>query len=136
VFRAITVSRTFTARPLLAQRDSASEPTPQEARLLDETVRRVDTMAVTNRSQNKDEQSPGPSSVELLILAGEDARRSRYTSADRKALEELWKEQRAEEHEWLDFGLEPYEFSDSVYYGAAPLPGRLSGQPSLPGLRR
>src|SRR4029077_13148566 len=38
----------------------------------------------------------------------------------RMALEELWKKQRADgSWNWLDFGLEPYETTDSPYYGAA-----------------
>ena len=38
----------------------------------------------------------------------------------RKALDELWKTQRADgAWDWLDVGQEPYESSDALYYGAA-----------------
>jgi hypothetical protein len=74
-------------------------------------------------SKGKDEQSRGTEAVlNALILAGEDARQHRPAPSGptRRALEELWKEQRADgAWNWLDTGLEPYESSDSVYYGAA-----------------
>jgi hypothetical protein len=55
----------------------------------------------------------------------------------RKALEELWKQQRADgAWNWLDFGLEPYETTDSLYYGAALAAmavGTLAGYADNPG---
>src|SRR6266404_6753745 len=112
------------ARPALRKATGVTEPTPQEARLLDETIRRVDTYGSHEPFyKSKDEQSRGTEAVlNLLILAGEDAHQHRQvpSAPSRKALEELWKEQRADgAWNWLDFGLEPYESSDSVYYGAA-----------------
>src|SRR5437016_3296281 len=112
------------ARPVLRKATGVTEPTPQEARLLDETIRRVETYGGHEPFyKSKDEQSRGTEAVlNLLLLAGEDARQNRPVPSgpSRKALEELWKEQRADgAWNWLDFGLEPYESSDSVYYGAA-----------------
>ena len=112
------------ARPALRKAAGVSQPTPQEARLLDETLRRVETYGSHEQiNKGKDEQSRGTEAVlNLLVLAGEDARQDRQVPSEptRKALAELWKEQRADgAWDWLDFGLEPYESTDSVYYGAA-----------------
>jgi squalene-hopene/tetraprenyl-beta-curcumene cyclase len=112
------------ARPVLRKATGVSKPTPQEAKLLDQTLRRVETYGSHEPLyKNKDEQSRGTEAVlNLLILAGEDARQNREVPSGLtlRALEELWKEQRADgAWNWLDFGLEPYESTDSLYYGAA-----------------
>jgi hypothetical protein len=112
------------ARPMLRKATGASQATPQESRLLDEAIRRVDTYGNQEPFyKDKDEQSFGTEAVlNLFILASADARQNRQTGSGptRKALDELWKEQRADgAWEWLDFGLEPYESTDSTYYGAA-----------------
>ena len=112
------------ARPALRRAAGVSQPTPQEAKLLDETIRRVETYGSHEPIvKSKDEQSRGTETVlNLFVLAGEAARQDRQVLSGpmRKALEELWKEQRADgAWDWLDFGDEPYESSDSVYYGAA-----------------
>jgi hypothetical protein len=112
------------ARPVLRKASGVSQSTPQEAMLLDETRRRVETYGSHEPFyKGKEQQSRGTEAVlNLLILAGEDARQNRAAPSGptRKALQELWKEQRADgAWEWLDFGLEPYESADSVYYGAA-----------------
>ena len=111
-------------RPALRKATGVSKPTPQEARLLDETLRRVDTYGSHEPLiQGKDEQSRGTEAVlNLLILGGADARQYRQgpSGPTRKALAELWKEQRTDRAwNWLDTGLEPHESTDSVYYGAA-----------------
>jgi squalene-hopene/tetraprenyl-beta-curcumene cyclase len=73
--------------------------------------------------KGKAEQSCGTEAVlNLLILAGEDARQNPQAlgGPTHKALDELWKVQRPDgAWDWLDFGLEPYESADSLYYGAA-----------------
>lgn len=112
------------ARPVLRKATGVIKPTPQEARLLEETVRRVDTYGSHETLyKGKDEQSRGTEAVlNLLILSGEDARQNLQAPSGptRKALEELWKAQRADgAWDWLDFGLEPYESKNSPYYGAA-----------------
>ena len=112
------------ARPVLRKATGVSQPTHQEARLLEETLRRVDTYG-SHESLVKDnaEQSRGTEAVlNLLILTGQDARQNRLAPSGptRRALEELWEEQRADgAWNWVDTGLEPYEASDSIYYGAA-----------------
>ena len=112
------------ARSVLRKATGVIKPTHQEAKLLDETLRRADTYGRHEPlDQSKDEQSRGTEAVlNLLILSGEDARQNRPGPSEptRKALEELWREQRADgAWNWLDTGLEPYESNDSPYYGAA-----------------
>ena len=112
------------ARPALRKAAGISQPTPQETKLLDETLRRVNTYASHEPlSKGKDEQSRGSEAVlNVLILASAVAEQNRselYTPINR-ALDELWAAQRADgAWDWLDTGMEPYETSDSVYYGAA-----------------
>jgi hypothetical protein len=111
------------ARPLLRKAAGVSKPTGQELRLLEETVRRVDTYDTHEPLyKSKEKQSRGTEAVlNLLILAGEDSRQDFQLPGEptRKALDELWKEQRPDgAWDWLDFGNEPYESSDSVFYGA------------------
>jgi hypothetical protein len=112
------------ARPVLRKATGENTPTPQETRLLDEAIRRVDTRANHEPLyKSKDEQSRGTEAVlNLLILAGADGRQGLQAASEptRKALQHLWKEQRPDgAWDWLDFALEPYESADSVYYGAA-----------------
>jgi hypothetical protein len=112
------------ARPALRKAAGMMQPTPQETKLLEETLRRVDTYGSHEPlDKSKDEQSRGTEAVlNLLILSGEDARQNRPVPSGPtvKALEELWKEQRPDgAWNWVDTGLEPYESNDSVYYGAA-----------------
>jgi squalene-hopene/tetraprenyl-beta-curcumene cyclase len=112
------------ARPLLRKAAGMSKPTPQEAKLLEETLHRVDTYGSHEPFyKGKEEQSRGTEAVlNLLILACEDFGQNgqALSGPTHKALEELWKEQRADgAWDWLDFGLEPYESTDSIYYGAA-----------------
>src|SRR5664279_371486 len=112
------------ARPALRKAAGISQPTPQEAKLLDETMRRVDTYANHEPlSKGKDGQSRGSEAVlNVLILANAVAEQNRsqlYTPINR-ALDELWAAQRTDgAWDWLDTGMEPYETSDSVYYGVA-----------------
>ena len=112
------------ARPALRKASGESKPTAQEMKLLIETVRRVETYGTHEPLyKGKEEQSLGTEAVlNLLILASEDVRQNRVVPSEptRKALDELWKEQRPDgAWNWLDFGNEPFESSDSLYYGAA-----------------
>jgi hypothetical protein len=123
---------------VLRKATGVSEPTPQEAKLLDEALRRVDTYGNHEPLyESKDEQSRGTEAVlNLLILAREDARLNRRepSGPTRKAFEELWKVQRADgAWNWLDFGLEPYESNDSAYYGAALAAIAVGAVPGYPG---
>ncbi|HLH55225.1 MAG TPA: hypothetical protein VKY92_16595 [Verrucomicrobiae bacterium] len=112
------------ARPALRQATGAGQPTRQESKLLDETLRRVDTYGHHEAlSTGKDDQSRGSEAVlNVLILTSAEARQNEPLpgGATRRALNELWAAQRADgAWNWLDTGMEPYESSDSVYYGAA-----------------
>src|SRR5215831_14972855 len=112
------------ARPALRKASGESKPTAQEMKLLVETLRRVETYGTHEPLyKSKEEQSLGTEAVlNLLILASEDVRHNRVVPSEpaRKALDELWKEQRPDgAWNWLDFGNEPFESSDSLYYGAA-----------------
>ena len=111
-------------RPALRRSMGVSRPMPQETKLLDETLRRVDTYGNHEAlSKDKDEQSRGSEAVlNVLILTSEGAGENRpeLRMPIQRALDELWAAQRADgAWDWLDTGMEPYESSDSVYYGVA-----------------
>jgi len=111
-------------RPALRRAMGVSGPMPQETKLLDETLRRVDTYANHEPlSKGKDKPSRGSEAVlNVLILASEGGEETRpeLSLPMHRALDELWAAQRADgAWDWLDTGMEPYESSDSVYYGAA-----------------
>jgi len=125
------------ARPALRKAAGMNRPTPQEAKLVDEARQRVASYDDHEPLyESKEEQSRGTEAVlNVLILAAEDARQDRPASSEpiRKALDELWKEQRADgAWPWLDFGLEPYESSDSAYYGATLAAISLGSLPGYP----
>jgi squalene-hopene/tetraprenyl-beta-curcumene cyclase len=112
------------ARPILRKSLRENTPTPQETRLLDEVVRRVDTYGSHEPfySSSEKESQGVESVVNLLILAGEDSRSDRHDASDatRKANQEFWKQQRPDgAWNWFDFSNEPWEAANSVYYGAA-----------------
>jgi hypothetical protein len=112
------------ARAALRKAAGQTQATPQETKLLGETVRRVNTYdSHETLYESKDEQSRGTEAVlNLLILAAEDARQHRHDPSEttRKALQELWKRQRPDgAWNWLDFANEPYESKDSLCYGVA-----------------
>ena len=113
------------ARPALRKAAGMSQPTPQEAKLLDETLRRVDTYGSHEPLvKGKDEQSRGTEAVlNLLILAGEDARQNRRAAqwADPQSARQSYGKSNVRMEPGIGWtsGMEPYESSDSVYYGAA-----------------
>jgi squalene-hopene/tetraprenyl-beta-curcumene cyclase len=118
------------ARPALRRAMNGSlstAPTLQEARLVDETSRRVQTYDTHQLLYDFDEDKKGESRgteavLYALILASADAGQGRRESSDatRRAMSRLWQTQRADgAWEWLDFGLEPFESIDSPYQGAA-----------------
>src|SRR5512140_887061 len=108
------------ARPALRRVMGVSQPTPQEAKLLDETLRRVNTYAKHEPlSKGKDEQSRGSEAeLNVLILTSAGAEQNGlglYTPINR-ALNELWAAQRVDgAWDWMDTRMEPYETRDSVY---------------------
>ena len=115
------------ARPALRRAMHVDAPTPQEARLVDETSRRVHTYDTHQLLYDFDEDKKGESRgteavLYALILASADAGQARREPSDatRRAMTRLWQTQRADgAWEWLDFGLEPFESIDSAYQGAA-----------------
>ena len=74
---------------------------------------------------NKSPESRGTESVlNALILATYDAPKHHMTEIERSAFDEAWALQiksgdRAGAWDWLNFGLAPWESSESQYYGAA-----------------
>src|SRR5438552_12463844 len=114
------------ARPALRRAMHVSVLTPQEMRLLEETTRRAesygDHQPRYDHSQSKITESRGTEAVlNALILASADAAQSRRepSAPTQQALKRLWEMQRPDgAWDWLDFGLEPFETVDGVYYGA------------------
>jgi hypothetical protein len=115
------------ARPALRRSMHVSEATPQEARLLDEARRRVESydahQPLYDSSESKKTESRGTEAVlnaVLLATADAAAGRKHPSEATGKALARMWQTQRPDgAWDWLLFGLEPFETSDAVYYGAA-----------------
>ena len=103
-----------------------STATPQEARLLEEAIRRVETYGahqpLYDFNEDKKTESSGAEAVlNALILASADAAQNRRDASEptRKALGRLWETQRPDgAWDWLDFGLEPFESVDAAYHGA------------------
>ncbi len=104
---------------------------PEERRILENVTKRV---RVWNEAQpfygdqlgaNKALQSRGTESVlNALILATFDAQNSTLGVDTRAAFRNMWALQQKTGEErgawrWLNFGLEPFEANDSVFYGAA-----------------
>jgi squalene-hopene/tetraprenyl-beta-curcumene cyclase len=115
------------SRPVLRRIMHVDTPSPQEARLLDETTRRVETYSTHQVLYDFDERrqiaSRGTEAVlNAVILTSADAAKSlpEPSAPTKKALARLWETQRADGRwDWLEFGLEPWETKDSEYHGAA-----------------
>jgi hypothetical protein len=112
------------ARPVLRKAMHQSEPTPQEARLMQEMARRVDTYP--DHESLSDSTHGGERGTEAilnaLVLARLDALQKLPQSSEstRKAFQQLWGTQRPDgAWGWMNFGEEPDETRDSEYYGAA-----------------
>lgn len=112
------------ARPVLRQVMHVTNATPQEAKLLADIVRRVETYE--NRapiSGGKETQSIGTEAVlNALLLAMRDAREHlpQPSRSTRQAFRQLWETQSADgAWDWLDFASEPTESTSARYYGAA-----------------
>ena len=114
------------ARPALRRAMHVAGPTPEEIRLLEETTRRVESYAdhqpLYDHSQSKITESRGTEAVldALILVSADTAQRRREPSAPtQQALKRLWGTQRPDgAWDWLNFGLEPFETVDGVYYGA------------------
>jgi squalene-hopene/tetraprenyl-beta-curcumene cyclase len=114
------------ARPVLRRVMHADTPAAQEARLIDETTRRVDTygthQVLYDFNERRQIESRGTEAVlNAVILTSADAARDlREPSAPtKKALARLWETQRPDGRwDWLEFGLEPWETTEATYHGA------------------
>ncbi len=115
------------SRPVLRRIMDVDVPSAQEARLIDETTRRVETygthQVLYDFNERRQTESRGTEAVlNAVILTSADAARNlREPSAPtKKALARLWETQRADGRwDWLEFGLEPWETTEAVYHGAA-----------------
>src|SRR5471030_2684420 len=113
------------ARPVLRRAMRAGAATPQEARLLQDVARRVETYGTHQMLYDSDEaktlKSPSTEAVlNALILARADTEKHVREGSEpaRAAFRQLWLTQRSDgAWDWLDFGLEPWETVESVYPG-------------------
>ncbi|HKS91304.1 MAG TPA: hypothetical protein VJQ83_05195 [Tepidiformaceae bacterium] len=114
------------SRPVLRRVMHVDVPAAQEAKLIDDTKRRVETYGTHQLlyefSEPKKIESRGTEAVlNAVILTSADAARNLHEPSEptKKALARLWETQRADGRwDWLDFGLEPWETVDSGYHGA------------------
>jgi squalene-hopene/tetraprenyl-beta-curcumene cyclase len=114
------------ARPVLRRVMHADSPAAQEARLIDETTRRVDTYAthqvLYDFNERRQIESRGTEAVlnAVILTSADAAKQLRESSAPaRTALARMWATQRADGRwDWLEFGLEPWETTDAYYHGA------------------
>jgi squalene-hopene/tetraprenyl-beta-curcumene cyclase len=114
------------SRPVLRRVMHSGTPVPQEARLLDETIRRVDTYAthqvLYDFNERRQIESRGTEAVlnAVILTSADAARELREPSAPtKKALSRLWETQRPDGRwDWLEFGLEPWETTGAEYHGA------------------
>lgn len=119
------------ARPRLRAALGEKTPSENERRLLESVTRRVRLWKdVTpffpdSSGPNKTVQSFGSESIlNALILADADARNARLSDDTRTAFHHMWALQEKNGDQmgawpWLDFGNEPFEARESIYYGAS-----------------
>jgi squalene-hopene/tetraprenyl-beta-curcumene cyclase len=114
------------SRPVLRRVMHVDTPSTQEARLIDETTRRVETYSthqvLYDFNERRQIESRGTEAVlNAVILTSADAARNlrEPSAAAKKALARLWETQRPDGRwDWLEFGLEPWETTEAVYHGA------------------
>jgi hypothetical protein len=120
------------SRPALRGATGESRLVAQESRLLADVSKRTDLWNETGPYYASNEgapkrtaQSRGTESVlNALVLAAHDAQVGKLSRVTRTAFEHMWSSQLTSGPDagawaWLDFGLEPWEASDSQYFGAA-----------------
>ena len=114
------------SRPVLRRVMHVDALATQEARLIDETTRRVETYSthqvLYDMNERRQIESRGTEAVlNAVILTSADAAKNQRepSAATRKALARMWETQRADGRwDWLEFGLEPWETTEAVYHGA------------------
>jgi len=119
-----TVVPYLLARPALRRAMQITEPTSQEARLLDYVTRRAETWLYgASMSDAKHGGQNGTEEVlNALILARHDADEAKPQASEvtRKAFRQLWETQRSDgAWDWMDFAQEPDESAGARFYGAA-----------------
>lgn len=120
------------SRPMLRGAMSEAVPSVNERKLLDNVAKRVQLWNVTDPyysdkeyQGNKAAESRGTEAVlNALILANNDAQNGHLSEVTRAAFSDMWATQLTDGSgkgawSWLQFGMEPFEASDSQYYGAA-----------------
>jgi squalene-hopene/tetraprenyl-beta-curcumene cyclase len=120
------------SRAALRESLADGDPSGNERRLLDNVTKRVRLWKETgpyygNRDSVTDKaaESRGTEAVlNALILADHDAQNGRFGEDTKTALDIMWAlQQTTGDHAgawpWLQFGLSPWEETDSQYYGAA-----------------
>jgi squalene-hopene/tetraprenyl-beta-curcumene cyclase len=114
------------SRPVLRRIMHVDTPSAQEATLIDNTTRRVETygthQVLYDFNERRQIESRGTEAVlNAVILTSADAARHRRepSASTKKALARLWETQRADGRwDWLEFGLEPWETTEAAYHGA------------------
>ncbi len=119
-----TVVPYLLARPTLRKAMQMTEPTSQEARLLDNITRRVESWVhgATMSDPKHGGQHGTEEVLNALILARHDAEEGKRQASEvtRKAFRQLWETQRADgAWDWMDFAQEPDESAAARFYGAA-----------------
>jgi len=113
------------ARPALSASISQAAPPPAETALLRDVTKRVrEWSQVSPYYPGMDDQSRGTEAVlNALILARQDEQRGEISPDTLLAFRHMWETQETTGHDkgawpWIQFGNEPWEAPDSVFYGA------------------
>jgi len=119
------------SRPALREVLGEEAPSVNERKLVDNVTKRVRLWREVGPFyddegyDHKAAESRGTEAVlNALVLASHDAQKGKLSDDTRTAFENMWSLQRTTGDktgawEWLSFGLEPWEASDSQHYGAA-----------------
>ncbi len=114
------------ARPTLRRTLGQTAPTAHEMRILDTVRARVTSLGnqqpFYDHTEDKKIESRGVEAVlNAFVLTSHDAetKATQPGIETRAAMARLWEVQRQDgAWDWLNFGLEPYETPDAVFYGA------------------
>jgi len=117
------------SRAALHARPADGVPSEAERKLLDNVTKRVRLWKqigpyYSDRAQKAAESRGTEAVINALILANHDARIGRLSEGTRAAFDNMWALQQTTGDQsgawrWLQFGLSPWEGTDSEYYGAA-----------------
>jgi squalene-hopene/tetraprenyl-beta-curcumene cyclase len=120
------------SRPVLRAALGESGPSDDERKILNNVTRRVllwNEVGPYYEKREYDDAKPAESRgteavLNAFILASNDARTGKLSDTARAAFNNMWALQLTEgdakgSWSWLRFGMEPWEASDSAYYGAA-----------------